>query len=81
MIKMEIFEEIKSIIQNEFFGYIQEEISLEKTLGQIGLDSLDCLEFADIVETKFGVKFNNDFYPDPTISINEIIEYINKEKI
>jgi len=73
---MEELIELKTILKDRFADKLQDEIRTDRTLGQLGLDSLDCLEFADYVELRFGMNFNGSNYPVTTTRIDEIIQFI-----
>jgi acyl carrier protein len=74
----EIENKIKFILE-ENFG-IDSQINIDDSFSQIGIDSLDIMDFIFIVEEEFNVVFSNDFNfnIDGRTTIREVVDFIGK---
>jgi len=73
----QVMSEITTILMNKY-GCSSDEVTREASLyNDLGMDSLDALEFSMELETHFGVKIDDDRIPEME-NLGKIVDYVNQ---
>ena len=79
MQELEVFEELKQMISNQF-GVDENIIKMESSfMEDLAADSLDIVEFIMNIEKKFGVKISDDEMESFT-KVEDVVKYIQENK-
>lgn len=71
-----IFEKVKEIIVDQL-GVEEDEITMETTFQDLGVDSLDLFQIVIEIEEAFNIKIEN---AESITSIKDAVEYIEANK-
>lgn len=71
-----IFEKVKEIIIDQL-GVEEDEITMETTFQDLGVDSLDLFQIVIEIEEAFNIKIEN---AESITSIKDAVEYIEANK-
>jgi acyl carrier protein len=71
---------VRTLLASEEFGVSFDEITGNAHLtDDLGLDSIDCVEFAIILEEEFGIAIPDDDF-DELLTVSSICAYIEKHR-
>ena len=73
---MDIYETVKRLFKESFGNKVEPKPSDQ--LGQIGIDSLDLVEFMLKLETEFSIEFSTDEIADLKY-VNDVLVLINQK--
>ncbi|NLZ47543.1 MAG: acyl carrier protein [Clostridiales bacterium] len=71
-----VFEKVKEIIVDQL-GVDEEEITLETTFEDLGVDSLDLFQIVIEIEESFNIKIEN---AEDIKSVKDAVEFIEAQK-
>lgn len=78
---MELLPKIQSMLQEQF-GLTAEQVQPEKTLADLGIESLSVIEFMFELENAFGIEFSQEGAPPRTVAdlVALVTEAVAKKK-
>ncbi|NLP29363.1 MAG: acyl carrier protein [Clostridia bacterium] len=71
-----VFEKVKEIIVDQL-GVEEDEITLETTFENLGVDSLDLFQIVIEIEEEFNIKIEN---AESIKSVKDAVEFIESQK-
>ncbi len=79
---MELLPKLQSMLQEQF-GLTAEQLQPDKTLADLGIESLSIIEFMFDVENEFGIEFSQEGDPPRTVGdlLALVTEAIAKKKV